>query len=165
DLYRRTLAEIARMKRETPDAIRLDGSLRIAETDAELEDCREQLDAMRADNLAAEWYEGTEGKGLRIPTDGVFQPLPRCRTLALRADERVADLHAANPAADITGNQVTTPSGTISCDAVIVAVDGRLEQVIPELKGRVRTARLQMLATAPTDEYRTPYAVYSRDGY
>src|SRR5690606_35889680 len=63
DLYRRTLDEIARMKRETPDAIRLDGSLRIAETDAELEDCRKQLDAMRADGLAAEWYEGPEGKG------------------------------------------------------------------------------------------------------
>lgn len=165
ELYLRTLAEMDRMQQETPDAIRRDGSLRLAEDDRELEDCREQLDAMRADGLAAEWYEGPEGKGLRIPTDGVFQPLRRCRQLAQRAAELGALLHEHTTALDIEGNRVATSGGVISCDAVIVAVDGRLEQVIPELRGRVRTARLQMIATAPTDEYRTPYAVYARDGY
>ncbi|HRP07127.1 MAG TPA: FAD-dependent oxidoreductase, partial [Gemmatimonadales bacterium] len=102
---------------------------------------------------------------MKVPTDGVFQPLRRCRTLALAAAERGAMLYESTPAVEITGNRVSTPSGSVSCDAVIVAIDGRLEQVIPELLGRVRTARLQMLATAPTDEYRTPYAVYARDGY
>jgi glycine/D-amino acid oxidase-like deaminating enzyme len=48
---------------------------------------------------------------------------------------------------------------------VIVAVDGRLERVLPELEGRVRTARLQMLATEPTDEVQFPRAVYARYGY
>jgi gamma-glutamylputrescine oxidase len=163
-LYRRTLAEIDRMERETPQAIRRDGSLRLAENDAELEDCRLHLEAMRADNLPAEWYQGPEGRGLRIPTDGVFQPLRRCRLLADRALELGAQLNERTRAIEIEGNLVTTDRGRISCDAVIVAVDGRLEQVIPELQGRVRTARLQMLASAPTS-FRSCHAVYARDGY
>lgn len=50
------------------------------------------------------------------------------------------------------------------CQKVLVAVDGRLECLLPELKGRVRTARLQMLATAPVAmRYTRP--VYRRWGY
>ena len=164
-LYRRTLRELDRIEAETPDAVRRDGSLRVAESDEELEDCRAQLAAMRDDGLPAEWYRGPEGEGLRIPTDGVFQPLRRCRTLAARAVSRGALLHEHSAAAEIAGNRVVTSHGSVACDAVIVAIDGGLERVIPELQGRVRTARLQMCATAPTRELSTPFAVYSRWGY
>lgn len=164
-LYRRTLDELARMQAETPAAIRREGSLRVAMSDDEREDCRIQLAAMEADGLPAEWYVGPEGEGLRIPTDGVFQPLQRCRALAERARSRGAALFEQSRAVDISGTGVETPEGRVACDAVIVAVDGRLEQVLPELAGRVRTARLQMLATAPTLEVRTRHAVYSRYGY
>ncbi len=164
-LYRRTLDELARMQAETPGAIRREGSLRVAMSDDEREDCRAQLDAMQADGLSAEWYDGPEGEGLRIPTDGVFQPLRRCRMLAERARSRGAMLFEHTPALQISGTGVEAPLGSINCDAVIVAVDGRLEQLLPELGGRVRTARLQMLATAPTTEVRTQHAVYSRFGY
>lgn len=164
-VYQRTLTELQRMQQQTPDAVRLDGSLRIADDAEELDDCRVQLEVMRQDDLPVEWYEGPEGTGLRIPTDGVFQPLDRCQQLATRAATAGALLHEQTVALDITGTSVSTPEGTIRCDAVIVAVDGRLEQLLPELSGRVRTARLQMLATVPTTEYRTPFAVYSRYGY
>lgn len=164
-LYRRTLDELARMQAETPAAIRREGSLRVAMSDDEREDCRIQLAAMEADRLPAEWYVGPEGEGLRIPTDGVFQPLQRCRALAERARSRGAALFELSRAVAISGTGVETPEGRIACDAVIVAVDGRLEQVFPELAGRVRTARLQMLATAPTTEVQTRHAVYSRYGY
>lgn len=47
-----------------------------------------------------------------------------------------------------------------------MAVDGRLEVLLPQLAGRVRTARLQMLATAPIqDAGRLPCPVYGRWGY
>lgn len=164
-LYRRTLDELARMQAETPAAIRREGSLRVAMSDDEREDCRAQLAAMQADGLPAEWYTGPEGEGLRIPTDGVFQPLQRCRARAERARSRGAVLFEQTRAVQISGTGVETPDGRIACDAVIVAVDGRLEQVLPELGGRVRTARLQMLATAPTTEVQTRHAVYSRYGY
>ncbi len=164
-LYRRTLAELDRFARETPDAVRRDGSLRIAESAEELDDCRRQLEAMTADALPAEWYRGAEGEGLLIPTDGVFQPLRRCRQRAASAVERGARLFEGTTALEIRGDGVTTANGIVRAGAVIVAIDGGLERVLPELAGRVRTARLQMLATAPTRELRTPFAVYSRYGY
>jgi len=164
-LYRRTLAEMDRMVAETPGAIRREGSLRVAESADELDDCRAQLAAMQADGLPAEWYRGPEGEGLLIPTDGVFQPMRRCRELAERAVARGARLYEHSAAREIAGDGVGTANGSVMCGAVIVAVDGRLELLLPELAGRVRTARLQMLATAPTDEMRTRFAVYSRYGY
>jgi glycine/D-amino acid oxidase-like deaminating enzyme len=60
---------------------------------------------------------------------------------------------------------VITADGTIFCDTVIVAVDGRLEKILPELDGRIRTARLQMLATAPAPEASFTRPVYYRHGY
>ena len=53
----------------------------------------------------------------------------------------------------------------MTCGAVVVAVDGGLERVVPRLAGEVRTARLQMLATGPTAEVNIPRPVYARWGY
>jgi gamma-glutamylputrescine oxidase len=120
---------------------------------------------MRADHLPAEWYEGPEGRGLLIPSDGAFQPLARARTLARRALEGGARLYEHTPAVRMSGTEVRTPHGTVRCGGVVVAVDGRLERLVPALAGRVRTARLQMLATAPAPEVRFPRPVYLRWGY
>jgi gamma-glutamylputrescine oxidase len=53
----------------------------------------------------------------------------------------------------------------VRADRVIVAVDGRLERMFPQLEGRVRTARLQMIGTAPTREVHLTRPVYARWGY
>jgi glycine/D-amino acid oxidase-like deaminating enzyme len=60
---------------------------------------------------------------------------------------------------------VDTPDARITCGAAIVAVDGALASVLPELAPRVRPARLQMLATAPTTAVRLTRPVYTRWGY
>lgn len=164
-IYRLTLDEVRRIAAETPEAVRLTGSLRIADSDEEAEDCRHHLAALRADDLPAEWYDGPEGRGLVLPTDGAFNPLRRCRILARRAVDAGARLYEHTPALDIQPSEVVTPAGTIRCDQVIAAVDGRLEAVFPELAPRIRTARLQMVATAPTDEVRFPRPVYARWGF
>jgi len=164
-IYRLTMDEVQRIAAETPDAVRLTGSLRIAESDEEAEDCRHHLAALMADDLPAGWYEGPEGRGVLLPTDGAFNPLLRCRILARRAVDAGARLYEHTSALDIRPGEVRTPAGTIRCRRVIVAVDGRLETIFPELEGRIRTARLQMLATAPTDEVRLPRPVYARWGY
>jgi glycine/D-amino acid oxidase-like deaminating enzyme len=65
----------------------------------------------------------------------------------------------------IVPGSVVTEKGTVFCDTVIVAVDGRLEMIFPELVGRVRTARLQMLATGPATEANFARPVYWRHGY
>jgi gamma-glutamylputrescine oxidase len=60
---------------------------------------------------------------------------------------------------------VRTSDGRVRCRHVIVAVDGHLELLLPELAGRVRTARLQMLGTNPAPDIDIPRPVYSRWGY
>ncbi|HEX2168489.1 MAG TPA: FAD-binding oxidoreductase [Longimicrobiales bacterium] len=164
-IYHSTLEQIDRITAETPGAVWRVGSIRLATTPAECADCAAQLDAMQADDLPVEEYSGPEGDGLLIPTDAAFDPLLRARTLARQAVDRGALLHGDTPALTIAGHCVVTPRARITCDAVIVAIDGALPRVLPELKSRVRTARLQMLATAPERSVRIPRPVYARYGY
>jgi len=164
-IYTATLEEIGRIAAATPEAVRLVGSKRIAADASEIDDCRTQFDAMRADGLPCEWYEGPEGSGLYFPSDGSFNPLQRCRLLARRAQHGGAMLYGASPVIGIEGTRVITPGGTVHAQRLFVAVDGRLERLLPELAGRVRTARLQMLATAPLEPGAIPCPVYFREGF
>jgi len=164
-IYLLTLQQMERMAAETPAAVRRTGSLRIASSPEELADCEAQRDAMEADGLDVAPYEGPEGRGLLFPDDGVYNPLLRCRMLARSAVERGARLHENSPAIHIESGRVITRGGRIRCDHVFVATDGGMARLLPQLAGRVRTARLQMLATAPTAEVRLPRPVYSRWGY
>jgi glycine/D-amino acid oxidase-like deaminating enzyme len=164
-LYRLTLEELDRLEGETPALVSRTGSLRIAESSEERADCEQQLAAMRLDALPAERYEGPEGVGLLIHGDGTFQPLARCRALATQAIAEGARLFERSPVARIDAAGVHTEHGRVRARQVIVAVDGCLERLLPELAPRVRTARLQMLATEPTREIRLTRPVYARWGY
>jgi glycine/D-amino acid oxidase-like deaminating enzyme len=164
-LYRATLAGIDRIAAEAPGEVRRTGSLRIASDAEELADCEAQLEAMQADGLPVEPWDGPEGHGLLFPADAAFQPLARCRALARTALAEGARFFERSPAIGITPGRVATPSGEVRCDAVLVAVDGGLERVLPVLAGRVRTARLQMLATAPLDGRAFARPVYYRWGF
>jgi glycine/D-amino acid oxidase-like deaminating enzyme len=165
ELYRMTVLEIERMQRELPNYVRAVGSLRIATSAEELADCAQQFESMTTDQIPVEHYRGNEGEGLLIPTDAVFNPLARCRQLAYTALERGARLYEHTPALTLQSGLVQTPQARIHCKHIIVAVDGRLDALFPELAGRVRTSRLQMLGTAATNEVRFPRAVYARFGY
>jgi gamma-glutamylputrescine oxidase len=164
-IYALTVKEIDQMTAQTPRAIRRVGSLRIASSSDELEDCALHLQALLQDGFQAEQYAGLEGTGVLIPSDAAFNPLQRCRTLALIALERGAKLFEQSAALEISGNTVQTARGTVHARHVIVCVDGRLEMVFPELAPRVRTARLQMLGTAPDSGVHLPRPVYARWGY
>jgi len=164
-IYGMTIAEIDRMHAETPELIRRVGSLRIADSPAEEEDCVAQGAAMARDGLPVEAYDGPEGCGLFLPTDGAFQPLARCRTLARRAIDGGARLFELSRVTSVESGRVTTRAGTVRCRSVVVAVDGGLGVLLPELASRVRTARLQMLATAPVADLGLLCPVYSRWGH
>jgi glycine/D-amino acid oxidase-like deaminating enzyme len=164
-IYQSTLDEMDRISSETPSVVQRGGSLRIASSEEEERDCEMQLSAMRADGFAVAPYDGAEGRGLLFPTDGAFNPLARCRLLAQSAAKLGASLHEQSRAVDIATGEVHTENGRVTCKHVIVAVDGNLEIVLPELAGRVRTARLQMLSTGPAPEVHIPRPVYSRWGY
>ncbi len=164
-IYQATLVEMHRIAKAAPGTVRFVGSRRIAADDWEVDDCRAQMHAMQADGLACEWYDGVDGVGLTFASDASFNPLARCRLLAQTAVREGAQLFSRSPVTAVQGTRVDTAQGTVHCDRVIVAVDGRLEVLLPELAGRVRTARLQMLATAPTTEIIVPCPMYYREGY
>ncbi len=163
--YAETLEEIDRIMAAHPALARRTGSLRIAVDDAERVDCRRQLAALRRDGFPAEWYEGPEGEGLLVPSDGVMQPLARVRAMAREAIGRGARLFARTRVDAIRSGRVATPWATIHARTVIVAVDGALERLLPELADEVRTARLQMCATAPTRAGVLRRPVYRRWGW
>lgn len=165
DWYRETLGEVGRMLAETPRWLRRTGSLRIAADAAELADCHVQLEAMRKAGLPAEPYDGPEGEGLLFPADAVMNPLGRCRELAARALQAGARLYSNTAATSIDSRLVTTAGGPVRCRAVLVAVDGGLADLLPELADDVRPLRLQMLGTAPTQEISVPRPVYRRYGF
>ena len=164
-IYQLTLDEMDRIAEDAPHTVRRCGSLRLASSEAEERDCALQLAAMRADGLAVTPYAGPDGRGLLFPADGSFNPLARCRTLAQRAVELGATLHEQSRAVSLGNGEVRTSDGRVRCKHVIVAVDGHLELLLPELAGRVRTARLQMLGTDPAPDIDIPRPVYSRWGY
>ncbi len=164
-LYGLTMAELDRIEAETPSLVKRSGSLRIAESAEERADCERQLDAMRADALAAERYEGPEGSGLVVHGDGTFQPLERCRVLAANATAAGAHLFERSPVTGFGVSTVRTERGQVRAKHIVVAVDGAQDRLLPELAPRVRTARLQMLATEPTNEITLTRPVYARWGY
>ena len=163
-LYRLTAEALARTAADHPDAVRTVGSLRVSRSAAEDADCAAQLVAMRADGLPVEPYDGPEGTGLLFPGDAAFQPLVRARRLAGTARAAGARLLTAT-VHDAAPDGVTTAAGRVEARrGVLVAVDGGLEHLLPDLAGRVRSARLQMVATAPADDVRLPRPVYARFG-
>lgn len=163
-LYRLTLDQLDRIWLETPQAVRRTGSLRIAVDSDEVSDCRAQMVALRQAGLPVQPYAGREGSGLLFPMDASSQPLRRCQVLAGRARMRGARLFEHSSAVKIASDRVVTARGEVRCEAVIVAVDGSIERVLPELAGRARTARLQVVATAPAPEVDVPRPVYARWG-
>ena len=165
-LHRLTLEELDRMTAAVPEAVRRVGSLRVEDDEAGLAGCAAQAAALRADGFAVEEYDGPEGRGLLFPDDGAMQPLTRCRALAAAATAAGGRLLEHAPVVAVEPGRVTTATGgRVDCGAVVAAVDGRLDLLLPELAGTVRTVRLQMLGTAPTDELDVPRPVYRRGGY
>jgi glycine/D-amino acid oxidase-like deaminating enzyme len=85
--------------------------------------------------------------------------------MARDAAELGASLYEQTCAVSFGNGQVRTEKGIVNCKHIIIAVDGKLETLLPELVGRVRTARLQMLSTGPAPEVQIPRPVYRRWGY
>ncbi|MEP6853304.1 MAG: FAD-dependent oxidoreductase [bacterium] len=182
ELYRRTLAELDHLTdRLGPGVVRRPGSIRLAglpgepvdaaeaaDREREISDCQEQERFLRAAGISVESYDGPLGQGLFLPGDGATNPAARAFALAesvvAEAPERVR-LFEHSPVQSVVPGRVVTPAGVVRAAVVIVAVDGRLDVLLPQLAPLVRTARLQMLATAPGLPVRLPCPVYGRWGY
>jgi glycine/D-amino acid oxidase-like deaminating enzyme len=159
-----------RIEATTPEAVSRIGALRIGELhrgedSIELSDTYEHRDALIADGFPVEDYEGEQGIGILIPTDGTFHPAKRAVLLAKLAKAAGAQIFTHSPAIKIEPGLVTTDHGRIAAKHIVVAVDGNLGKVLPEVSGLVQPTRLQMISTAPETKVRMQYGVYVRQGW
>jgi len=170
-LYQETLAELDNLSGLLgPEVVHRVGSIRLAglpgefPNDDELADLDAHEAVLRHYGVAVQRYNGPLGTGLLMPDDAAMNPVRRVMGLASWLRHR-ARLHESTVVRGIGPRHVVTDRGTVQAGVVVVAVDGGLERVVPSLRGAVRTARLQMLATEPVLPGRLPCPVYGRWGY
>ena len=149
-----------RMEELAGDAFRRVGSLRLAFDESERDALRREHDALREHGFAVEWVDELEPPLDRLyrgailhPRDGALQPARWVRRLAA---------HAASAGAEIREHEPVTID-ELDTDAIVVAGDGFIPQLLPELP--VRATRGQVLATGPLRErlYERPH--YARGGF
>ncbi len=163
-VYQHTLDEMAHVLPLLEGNARMTGVLRTEETDEGLAQATAHFEALRRDGFAVEKYDGPQGKGIVIPTDGSFHPVNRAMRFARLAAQMGVRLFENTAAVSVTSNEVRTAGGVISAKHVLVATDGFLRRVLPELVDGVRQVRLQMIATAP-DAIELKHPSYTHFGY
>jgi glycine/D-amino acid oxidase-like deaminating enzyme len=139
------------------------GSLRLAADREEREDLRDELEALRADGLDADWVDAPAGPlegrftaAIRHPTDGVLQPARWVRRLATLAVAAGAEL--------VEGHRVTDPA-ELRADTLVVATDGYPSGLLGELEGLIVPTRGQVIATEPLAERPFEIPHYGRHGF
>jgi glycine/D-amino acid oxidase-like deaminating enzyme len=129
----------------------------------EREDLREEVEALWAGGLAAEWVDEPGGPlagrftaAIRHPTDAALQPARLVRRLAARAVEAGAEL--------VEGRRIADRS-ELGADVVVIATDGYPSGLLGELEGLIVPTRGQVIATEPLAErlFETPH--YGRHGF
>ena len=164
-MYAATIVERERLLSRYSGVARRVGYLRLAHDAEEEQDCRKQLAFLQQGPFPSTWYDGPLGTGLLIPDDAVMDPLARCRLEASDAVAKGARLFEHSRAESLSAGIVETTEGVVRCRLSIVAVDGALSSVLPELNDRVWPMRLQMLASRPHPVGLLPHAVSSRWGW
>jgi gamma-glutamylputrescine oxidase len=162
-LWRWTETEIDALESLAENAFRRTGSLRLAVDGEEREDLRDEVEALWADGLEAEWIEAPDGvlsgrfsAAIRHPTDAVLQPARLVRRLAARAAEAGAEI--------VEGRRIVDPS-ELNAETVVVATDGYPSGLLGELEGLIVPTRGQVLATEPLAERLFELPHYGRHGF
>jgi len=162
-LWRWTEDELDVIARLAGDSFRRNGSLRLATDAEEREDLHDEIEALWADGIEAEWIDAPGGPlagrftgAIRHPTDGVLQPARWVRRLAERAAAAGVDV--------VEGRRVGTLD-ELGARTVVVATDGYPSGLLGELEGLIVPTRGQVIATEPIAErlFETPH--YGRHGF
>ena len=142
------------------DALRREGSLRIAADDEEREEILAEHDALREDGFAVEWRTDVVGgrypAAIFHPGDAAIQPARLVRRLAARAAEAGVEIVEHHRIASV--DELEAPR-------VIVATDGYPSGLLGELEGMIIPTRGQMIATEPVAERLFECPHYGRHGF
>jgi gamma-glutamylputrescine oxidase len=156
------------------------GCLRVSWDPDEVEHARAQFEAMRADDLPAEWMDEADlpaivrkpGRvGVFSPPDATMHPARWVRAFSRAIEQRGVRIFERSPvpqplAPGRTGAfSVAAGGGVVHAQRVVVAADGALPLLVPYYAPTVRTKRLHMIATAPVAERIVPCAIGARWGY
>ena len=162
-LWQWTESELRALEELGGDAFRRVGSLRLAADDEEREDLRDELEALWADGLDAEWIDEPAGvlagrftAAIRHPTDAALQPARLVRRLAERAREAGAEI--------VEGQRVTDLS-ELDAETVVIATDGYPSGLLGQLEGLIVPTRGQVIATEPLAERLFDVPHYGRHGF
>ena len=162
-LWRWTEAELGAMGELAGDAFRRLGSLRLAAAREEREDLRDEVEALWADGLEAEWIDAPGGllagrftAAIRHPTDAVLQPARMVRRLAARAADAGAEI--------VEGQRIVDPA-ELAAERVVIATDGYPSGLLGELEGLIVPTRGQVIATEPLSERLFEAPHYGRHGF
>jgi gamma-glutamylputrescine oxidase len=162
------------------DLFRQCGSLRLAVDADESAHLLEDVEALHEDGFPAEIVTGDDlppelrgpgRSGYLVPDDCSVQPSRWIRAFSAGVEQQGARILEHTPVAAPVGARdgaafvLQTPHGRVRAERVVVASDGALPILVPALFPHVRTKRLHMVATAPTDARIAPQLVYSRWGY
>ena len=178
ELYRATMTELERLSEQLgPAVIRPTGSLRIAglpgepmndaeETNRalEFEQLNDEAQTLRDWGVAIEEYDGELGRGFYNPDTAAMNPVYRAFGLASRLKAR-ARLYEHTTVTAVRPGAVETDQGRVEAPIIVIAVDGKLSQILPRLAPLVRTMRLQMIGTAPVRQRRLWCPTSFRCGY
>jgi glycine/D-amino acid oxidase-like deaminating enzyme len=161
------LTELAldRMELLAGDALRRTGSLRLAVDQAEVDELECEYAALQEDGFAADWLaelpeplDRLFAGGFVHPRDGALDPACWVRRLSRHATSAGAEL--------VLGRAVTRAElDSLDVGAVVVAVDGWTDVLLPELARWVTPMRGQVLATEPLPERVAGRPHYARGGY
>jgi gamma-glutamylputrescine oxidase len=164
-MYSGTIVERERLVHRFPSIARRIGYLRLAHDPEDEADCRRHFAFLREATFPVRWYDGPLGSGVQVIDDAVIDPLTRCRLEAEAVATSGAHLFEHSKVEAMEEGRVQTTDGVVRCRVVIVAVDGALATILPELRGRVWPMRLQMLASRPHPPGLLPHAISSRGGW
>jgi gamma-glutamylputrescine oxidase len=190
DLYGQTLEaqrEIYALADElgAADAVRRPGLLRVSATEAEAEDVRRQVAALREDGFPGELVEREAlppalkrafHNACLTEHDGALHPARWIKALAHAAEAAGARICERTPVRAPLERAGEAPSGVapgaptvvaeggaVHAGHVIVAADGALPALVPGVP--VRARRLHMVATEPLSERLVDCPVYARFGF
>jgi gamma-glutamylputrescine oxidase len=161
--WRWTEDALDRLEELAGDALRRQGSYRLAADEEEREGIRLEYEALREDGLETEWLDDVPGAAagrfhgaISHPGDGSLQPARCVRRLAARAAEAGADFREHDQVEDLAA---------LDADRVLVATDGYGHGLVAELADLIWPTRGQVIASEPLDRVLYDRPHYSRQGF
>jgi len=160
-----------------PQSVRRTGSLWVAQDEHERAEIEHALSAATASGIPCRPAADLIPEPMRdrcqtaafFPRDAELLPATWVRTLAAAAADRGATLFEHSPVSGLEregdGWLVHAGSGTVRAQAVVVACDGLIPRLLPQLDGVVYPVRGQVLATEPLQRSPLAYPTHSQSGF